>query len=326
MMVKRFVWLCCALLSSLYVLAQEGDPAVYQRPDSFSFQTDSASIADSLMADSIPRNRYPVKQFGLLDSLANDSTLRMIVKPYQFINSSFVAKAQIRKNLPTTKEIKVRERQNAPWKFWVIVFIFAYISFVRIANPNNFRVFMLSVFNLKLSDKIWDDQRSYFSFVILQLFAIYLFIAAIFINNQLEVRNLNFVNNYFVQFVLVFAALMIIYLMKFLMHTILGGLLKMKKLGIGFVSNTISINNFLALVIFPLIIFTVYDHNTVWSSVVSQTVVAVFFISIIYRVVRITLLSSRFFSFPKIYLFIYLCALEIMPWLVIVKFLNSLQI
>jgi hypothetical protein len=325
-MVKRLIWVCFGLLSSVLLLAQEGNPAGYQRPDSFSFTADSSSILDSLAADSLPHARYAFKRFGLLDSLSNDSGLRLLVKPYQFINSPFVAKMQMRKNLPTTKEIKVRERLNAPWKFWVIVFIFAYISFVRIANPNNFRVFMLSVFNLKLSDKIWDDQRSYFGFIILQLFAIYLFIAAIFINNQLEVRNIQFVGSYFVQFILVFAALMAIYLAKFLMHTILGGLLKMKKLGIGFVSNTISINNFLALVIFPLIIFTVYDHNTVWSSVVAQTVVAVFFISIIYRVVRITLLSSRFFSFPKIYLFIYLCALEIMPWLVIVKFLNSLQI
>jgi hypothetical protein len=323
---KKLFWVCCALLSVLLLHAQEGDRALYQQPDSFLFRTDSSAVTDSLATDSIRTFRSGFKRFGLLDSISGDSALRVLIKPYQFINTPFIVKAQVRKNLPTTKEIKVREKPNAPWKFWVIIFIFAYIAFVRIANPNNFRVFMLSVFNLKLSDKIWDDQRSYFGFVILQLFAIYLFIAAIFINNQLEVRNIQLVDSYFVQFIIVFVALTGIYLVKFLMHTILGGLMKMKKLGIGFVSNTISINNFLALVIFPLIIFTVYDHNTVWSSVVTQTVVAVFFISIIYRVVRITLLSSRFFSFPKIYLFIYLCALEIMPWLVIVKFLNSLQI
>jgi hypothetical protein len=325
---KRFtlIWIFLSVLCTVKLRAQQQDLLLNQQPDSFLFQPDSAVVSDSMFLDGSRTFRNTVNGFGLLDSLSNDSILRTLVKPFQFINTPFLAKMQVRKNLPTTKEIKLRTRENDPWKFWVIVFIFAYIAFVRIANPNNFRVFMLSVFNLKLSDKIWEDQRSFFGFVILQLFAIYLFIAAIFINNQLELRNILWVGNYFVQFILVFLGLTIIYLAKFLLHTIMGGLLKMKKLGIGFVSNTISINNFLALVIFPLIIFTVYYHNNLWSSVVAQTVVAVFFISIIYRVVRITLLSSRFFSFPKIYLFIYLCALEIMPWLVIVKILNSLQI
>jgi hypothetical protein len=326
MSIRKLIYVLLGVLGMLQLQAQDDNNMRPQEPDSFLFGSEPAYLNDSGMTDSLYIPRLAFKHFGLLDSLSTDSARRALIKPFQFINTSYIAKTQIRKNLPTTKEIKQRQKQNDPWKFWVIVFIFAYISFVRIANPNNFRVFMLSVFNLKLSDKIWDDQRSYFGFIILQLFAIYLFIAAIFINTQLELRQILLVGNYFFQFVIVFAILMLIYLIKFLMHIILGWLLRMKKLGIGFISNTISINNFLALVIFPLIIFTVYNHNAVWSSVVAQTVVAVFLISIIYRVIRITLLSNRFFSFPKIYLFIYLCALEIMPWLVIVKFLNSLQI
>lgn len=297
-----------------------------QQPDSFTFVSDSTYAADSSSADSLFKLSYRRQGFGLLDSIASDSALRSILMPYESIRSSYIAKINVRRNLPTTKEIKVRKPANAPWKFWVILFIFGYVAFVRISNPNNFRVFMLSVFNLKLSDKIWEDQRSYFGFVILQLFAIYLFIAAIFINNQLEIRNHLFVSGYFLQFIVVLGVLTGIYLLKFLLHTLLGSLLKMKKLGIGFVYNTISVNNFLALVIFPIIIFTVYYQNPVWSSVLAQTVVAIFFISVVYRVVRITLLSNRFFSFPRIYLFLYLCALEIVPWFVIVKYLNNLSV
>lgn len=300
--------------------------AAPQTSNSFLFENDSTAINDSLVTDSLAFVYRKQKKFSLLDSIGNDTLLRLIIKPYQFINASVSQKQTIRRNLPTIKEIKMRPKPNAPWKFWVIIFIFAYIAFVRISNPNNFRVFMLSVFNLKLSDKIWEDQRSFFGFVILQLFAIYLFIAAIFINNQLEEKQILWVANYFIQFLLVFVLLMGVYLSKFALHAFLGLLLKMKKLSIGFVSNTISVNNFLALVIFPLIVFTVYYQNPIWSSVLAQSVVVVFFISIVYRVVRITLLSNRFFSFPKIYLFIYLCALEILPWFVIVKLLNSAAI
>ncbi len=194
------------------VLSQNTTTVPVQQPDSFLFATDTSYVADSLMADSMFVRTYKrASGFGLLDSLSNDTLLRTLLKPYQFISGSYIAKTQIRRNLPTTKEIKVREERNDAWKFWVILFVFAYISFVRIANPNNFRVFMLSVFNLKLSDKIWEDQRSFFGFVILQLFAIYLFIAAIFINNQLEVRNILYTSNYFLQFILVFAVLTGVY-------------------------------------------------------------------------------------------------------------------
>lgn len=326
MNVSKLVFGLCLLWATSLVAQNTSFVQRPQQPDSFLFSTDTSYVADSLRADSLYTRAYKRSGFGLLDSIANDSMLRVMVKPYQFIAGTYFAKTELRRNLPTVKEVKVRERHNEPWKFWVIVFVFIYISFVRIANPNNFRVFMLSVFNLKLSDKIWEDQKSFFGFVILQLFAIYLFIAAIFINNQLEVRHILVTSNYFLQFLLVLLCLTGIYFLKFLMHTLLGVLLKMKKLGIGFVSNTISVNNFLALVIFPLIIFTVYYYHAIWSSVIAQTVVAVFFISVIYRVVRITLLSNRFFSFPRIYLFIYLCALEIVPWFVIVKFLNNFQI
>ncbi|MES2560632.1 MAG: DUF4271 domain-containing protein [Bacteroidota bacterium] len=326
MNISKLLFGLCVLWGTAVVAQNTSFVQQRQQPDTFLFSTDTSYVADSLKADSLFTRMYKRSGFGLLDSIANDSLLRMMVKPYQFIVGTYYAKTEARRNLPTVKEIKIRDRYNEPWKFWVIVFVFIYISFVRIANPNNFRVFMLSVFNLKLSDKIWEDQRSFFGFVILQLFAIYLFIAAMFINDQLEVRNILVTSNYFLQFLLVLLILTGIYLLKFLMHTLLGVLLKMKKLGIGFVSNTISVNNFLALVIFPLIIFTVYYHHAIWSSVIAQTVVAVFFISVIYRVVRITLLSNRFFSFPRIYLFIYLCALEIVPWFVIVKFLNNFQI
>jgi hypothetical protein len=312
------------ILGLTNLVAQNSTDVFNQQPDSFSFSNDTTYVSDSLRADSMfTYNRYGRKTFGLIDSLTNDSILRVIIKPYQFITNNFVTKTNFRRNIPTIKEIKIRVKQNAAWKFWVILFVFAYISFVRIANPNNFRVFMLSVFNLKISDKIWEDQRSFFGFVILQLFAIYLFIAAIFINSQLEVRKLLFVSNYFIQFIIILLALLMVYILNFLLHTLLGELLKMKKLGIGFVSNTISVNNFLALVIFPLIIFTVYYHSDVLSSVIAQTVVAVFFIGVVYRLIRIALLSNRFFSFPRIYLFIYLCALEIVPWFVIIKLLNT---
>ena len=293
--------------------------------DSFNFSADTSYVSDSLYTDSvfqstIFRNR---SSYSLMDTLTNDTILNRIFKSYATINNQYIERKTARKNLPTVKEIKIREVDQNKWKFIAIIFILAYVAFVRISNSNNFRTFILSVFNLKLSRKIWEDQRSFFGFVIIQLFAIYLFIAALFITNYMELKHLLYFENYKIQFGLVLLILTLVYLAKFLLHYILGVLLQMKNLAVGFVSNTISVNNFVAFVIFPVTVFSIYANNPFLAVVLSQAIIAIFFFSVVYRVIRILLLSNSFFSFPTFYLFLYLCALEIAPWFIIVKFLNN---
>ncbi len=310
-----------------FVEAQNTTSVSSKALNEFNFQLDSLSSKDSLATDSLPRFFKGKKTFGLLDTLSNDTLLTKVLKPYLGIHNTYFERVnKLRRSIPTVKEIKERLVNNQSWKFWIIIAILFYIALVRIVNPNNFKIFIFSVFNLKLSEKIWEDQRSFFGFVILQLFAIYLFIAALFICNWMEIKRINLSQNYVQQFFIIVIVLFVVYMLKFILHAFLGQLLQMKNLGIGFVSNTISVNNFISLIIFPLLIFLIYNHHPLVKIILSQTIIATFFLSIIYRMVRITLLSDSFFNFPKIYLFIYLCALEIVPWFVIVKYLNRFQI
>ncbi len=309
------------IASNSTLRAQESFQEINQ--DSFYFSADSLQT-DSLKADSLlSLNNNHSGKYSLLDSISNDTILSRIFKGYAGIQNPYFEKKQIRKNLPTVKEVKLRLTRSNQWKFWVAVFILAYIAFVRISNSNNFRVFMLSVFNLKLSRKIWEDQRSFFGFVILQLFAIYLFIAAMFINNYMELKSLRYADSYLMQFLFIVLILFAVYVGKFFIHAFFGVLFKMQNLAVGFVSNTISVNNFVALIIFPFLVFSIYAANGVLAQVLAQTIIVIFFLSILYRVVRIVLLSNSFFSFPTFYLFLYLCALEVAPWFIIVKFLNN---
>lgn len=323
-MIKHVLYFCLIIVGVLFASQRT---LAQNEQDSFSFFADTSYVNDSLYADSLFRLATSKREtFGLLDTITNDTVLTAIFKNYSLIQNVYVEQKYIRKNLPTVKEVKGRFKEDNQWKFWIIIFILAYIAFVRISNSNNFRVFILSVFNLKLSRKIWDDQRSFFGFVIIQLFAIYLFIAAMFITNYMEFKHMLFSDSYFEQYAYVLAVIFVVYFAKFLIHGVLGWLLKMHKLGISFVSNTLSVNNFVALVIFPFTVFSIYATNALWANVFAQTIIAIFFLSVIYRGVRIVLLSNSFFSFPTFYLFLYLCALEIAPWFIIVKFLSSYNI
>lgn len=290
--------------------------------------TDTAfnfEITDTLKSDSVIPIKINLKS-TLLDTILSDSILLTIFHPYVRITQPYVKIQSRRTGITGIKEIQNRPKRRDHWRFWVICVILIYISFVRISHPNDFKVFIQSVFNVRLSDKSWEEQRTVFNFITLHMFTIYLLIAAIFINSYFEQNRIKFTDNYFLQYLLVVGICGVVYISKFLLHSFLGALLSIKKLGVGFISNTISVSIFLALVIFPFIIFYSYNTNQLWSVIMMQAIIVLFIISIIYRVMRILLVSSSFFTFPIIYLFIYLCALEILPVVVIVKFINTYTI
>jgi len=287
---------------------------------SFRFET-----SDTLQVDTAAKPKSVLNN-SLLDSISSDSLLLSIFHPYVRITQPYVKIPTRRTGITGIKEIQNRPKRRDQWRFWVICVILMYISFVRISHPSDFNQFVQSVFNVRLSDKIWEEQRTVFNFITLHMFAIYLLIAAIFINSYLEQSRINIIDNYFLQYLFIVGVCAIVYASKFLLHGLLGALLSIKKLGVGFISNTVSVTNFLALVIFPFIIFYAYNTNQLWSVIMMQTIVSLFFVSILYRVVRILLLSPSFFTFPIIYLFIYLCALEILPIVVIVKYINTYTI
>lgn len=328
-MKKQILLLFGILLLMIQLLnAQNTTSVSVGQKNEFNFQNDSLFLKDSIASDTVKHFFSYGKDFGLLDTLSNDTLLEVLFKPYMGIRNLFYERTftKLRRSIPTVKEIFVRKDKDQDWKFWTIISILFYIAFVRIVNPNNFREFILSVFNLKLSQKIWEDQRSLFGFVMLQLFAIYIFIAALFISNWVNIKHFNIIGNDINLFFLIVALLFAVYIGKFIMHAFFGYILQMKKLGIGFVSNTISVNNFIALVILPLLVFLIYNDNTIIRTILYQAILVTFFLSVVYRIVRIMLLSNSFFSFPKIYLFIYLCALEVLPWFIIIKYLNRFQI
>jgi hypothetical protein len=268
----------------------------------------------------------PASSFDLYDTISNRAMLFSVFYPFmkEIAPSSLVLSR--RDNLPGVKEIRIRKEENQSWRFWLICFVLIYIAFVRISNPNNFWVFLLSVFNIKLSEKIWGEQRYTFTFTTLQLFLIYLLVASLFITEYAQFKFLLPVGDPLYKFILVFTGLAILYTIKFVVHAIIGLLFKARKLAVSSISNTVSVNNFIALVILPFIIFFSYNSNELYLKVLAQVVIALFMISVLYRIARMSMLSRHIIGLPKIYLFVYLCALEILPWFVILKYLNGLQL
>jgi hypothetical protein len=87
--------------------------------------------------------------------------------------------------------------------------------------------------------------------------------------------------------------------------------------------NTIQISSFLSFVLLLFSMFYIYLNGLQLTQTIFFAMVGIFFTAIIYRIVRYLLNQISNSTLPFFYLFIYLCALEISPWLIFIKILNS---
>lgn len=269
------------------------------------------------------------KTFGLLDSVVNDSFLSRHFKAYENINNQIIITRSAKRDVPSIKEIKHKRAPVGGWQFLVVLFILFFIAMVKNGNYKNFRIFMNSVFNLKLTDRIWEEQRSYFNLITLELFTIYTLVAALFCNFLLDhyplaVADLEFISFFMngdpiLRFFLIFGGILLLYLAKFILHSLVGSIIQVDKFGLGFISNTVTVNNFISLVIFPFLLFLMYAADPIFQDILIKTITVTFLLSVIFRIFRIIFLSNSFFTYPKFYLFIYLCTFEIAPWVVAIK-------
>lgn len=114
--------------------------------------------------------------------------------------------------------------------------------------------------------------------------------------------------------------IIVIYLVKTIIYSLFARIIRLEKELSMYLTNVILFNEALGLALMPIVIIIIYMpyENKEWLYYI-----ALFFFSALYifRFVRgITIVSSTS-KFSKLYLFLYLCTLEILPLLLIIKYL-----
>ncbi len=112
----------------------------------------------------------------------------------------------------------------------------------------------------------------------------------------------------------------VFYLSKFILMKISGYVFSIQKLISGYLS-VLSISNFVySIIIIPILLFYQFVPS-IFQSYLLGLVLILFCFNTIYKYLRTGSFILNNFQFPKFYLFLYLCTLEIMPLLIIYKVL-----
>jgi hypothetical protein len=265
--------------------------------------------------------------FSLLDSLKNERILLSIFNPTIKLsglsNTVGLTALSSQRELPFLKQIKPIYVNNNHWKIWFILGLILYLALIRLASPRKFEESTFLVFDLFFLSSINGLKDAKFSWISVHLFIIYILSFSLILNHFFEFNQIFNEFEYYQLVWFIAGSIILVYLIKFLVYFLVGFLLNDMISSTKMIINTIQIANFLSFVLMLFSVFYIYLSGLQLTQTIFFAMVAIFFTAIVYRIVRYLLNQISNSTLPFFYIFIYLCALEISPWLIFIKILNS---
>lgn len=222
------------------------------------------------------------------------------------------------KAIHQTPMLKINEPTY--WQGIILFVIFSIYVLIRVSEPRKILKVFTSVFSLQESKQLFREE-----FKLTKRLSILLGIGFILVVAFL----IQFTNQYFglilhdyshlQQYIFFVMVVSLVYLVKFFANYILAYISSNNELSREYIFNVFVFAQTIGIVIFPLIIclqFTKYP--TEWFLYPALIICAGFYGL---RIFRGFIISTAEQSIGIIYIFLYLCALEILPMLVLIKFL-----
>lgn len=285
------------------------------------------NVADSLVQtiDSIDPNK-PRELNNILDSLESNETMRH----YFFLNEKIVGNAVFNGNLeesrdlPQLKAIRLRSGKNEPWKFWILITTILLMAATRLMNVKRFDEILLLAFDMQADYRKYADKTANYFLSNLGLFINFILSLSLFLTTLLQLNHQVETDNYYLFFLKLILVLLVVYAAKILLNIAIGLIFRVRSLAITTLFNTILVNNLLGVGLVFLNLFFVFVANVQMANVFSAIILITILVGVVYRQIKNLIMSVQTTHIQFTYIFLYLCTLEILPWLVLFKlFLNS---
>ncbi len=265
--------------------------------------------------------------FSLLDTLQNKAISTSIFNFSHKLKSAIPIQMYMdvntNRDLPFLKQIKPAVSNNNQWKFWYLLILVLYVALVRLSSLKNFEHSVVSLFDLTFLSNIsqWKDTK--FTWSSLHIFIIYILSFAYILAQFFAYNKLFNQFSYLGLSITIAGVIFVVYIIKFIVHLTVGYLIDDVGSSIKMIINTIQIANFTSLVLLLFAIFYTFILDNDFIQAIFFTIVGVFFTGILYRLIRYFINQVNKSTLPFFYIFIYICALEISPWLIFIKILNN---
>lgn len=224
---------------------------------------------------------------------------------------------------PVNQQAIPRKNVTPDWFFPLILIVLIIFTWIRIFYTKFFSQMIQALLNSNLANQIVRDENIFVQRASIYLSIVFNLIGALFLyllSVQFDWRlaGIGFGFSRFLFFMILVSSA---YAIKFLSLKICGWLFEQEKEIATYIFNIFLINNILGITLLPFIFLFAYNKTLAvdWILIIPLFLIGIAFCWRIFRGIQIGLSAP---SFSPLYLFLYLCTLEIAPLLIIIKMVN----
>ena len=212
--------------------------------------------------------------------------------------------------------------KTTPYESWqtiILVLAAALIGLAKAFSVSRFKQTVKSVFNYRVAREVCSEEKVFFHRVNIILTINYLMITSLLIYQFRTALNFNLEGvSSFVYYLLILSTLLGIYIVKMLFPQLVTFIFNVQNICSDYLFNITLFNNLLGIILIPVIAlmyFTTLDYSILLIYLVIPILVFIFII----RLIRLFIIGKSK-SISYFYIFLYICTLEILPLVVMIKF------
>jgi len=212
-------------------------------------------------------------------------------------------------------------KYNSESKDWIIILILLLLfvlSWIRLTYYKTLQQIIKSSYNLQSAQKFYRERNSLsqrISYILNTSFILSTGLFMYFVLNYYDIHILKFSG--IILYFICCGILAIVYIFKYLIYRILGNILLSRKYFSEYLYNLFIYNKIIGILILPIIIGIPFMPQ-VFSPILIKTGIVLIILLLIFRMIRGIKLSFKF-KLSILYIFLYLCTLEILPVFIFIK-------
>jgi hypothetical protein len=261
---------------------------------------------------------------GNLSFLSSNKEGRVLIYPKGYVpetKENRYVKSPFVKHELHAKSLKSEERQPGEgWVFVSLIGIFVLLLLTRRLNPKKLVTYLSAIYNRRAQNELFEEENLLSSPFSLILFVAFCLTASLFTIKAIGLTPTTILQEYgaFTTFGVFALILLVVYTFKILFIQFVGAVFNIYPVARQYAFNVYLLNNILGLLLIPLVAIAYYSGGPAdtWAVYAGIVLFIVFFVL---RFLKSLSIEGIISPVNLLYLFLYLCTLEILPLLVAVK-------
>jgi len=219
-----------------------------------------------------------------------------------------------------TRALSKAEKYQDDWIFMLIIVGFALLAFVQVFYNRRLKMIFQAVYARHYASQLVREGNIFNERISIFLFLIYLISFSIFIYEAFKIFSINtgFMPD-FIFYLELLAAIFLIWIVKVILIQLSGIIFTTRQRSFEYLLNIYMLNLVIGLFLICILLPMIYLNGKLFFYIGLGFLLIMF----IFKLIKGVAIGFSYTKFSRFHLFLYLCTLEILPLVLLVKFLST---